>query len=211
MEVQLAELRSDVRHIQTDVSDIKVAGRETNNGLMALREKLEHNGAELNKRVDAVGTSINKKVDEIPPVIDAVRRELSEGQNSMRTEVLAKVDSMATRMDNERKELSALNVAVRDELTTRFERSTASAESGREELYKKLSGDISSRGTRSDERLDELGRKVDTNHKEVTDKIERVKNDVWKTRLWMLAAQIAVEVSLAGTLLTVMAKGFHWI
>jgi len=30
MEVQLAELRSDVRHIQTDVSDIKVAGRSVN-------------------------------------------------------------------------------------------------------------------------------------------------------------------------------------
>ena len=211
MEVQFAELRSDVRHIQSDVFDIKATVRETNNGLIALREKLEQNGADLNKRIDATGATLNAKFDEIPIRIDGARRELSDKFDGTRTEMVTKIDAMAVRMDNERKELTAQAISVREELGARFDRFAVSTEGGREELYRKLSGDISSSGARLDGRIDDLSRKVDTNHKEVTDKIDRVKTDVWKTRIWMVAVQILVEITLAGTLLGVMARGFHWI
>jgi chromosome segregation ATPase len=204
MEVQFAELRSDVRHIQSDVYDIKATVRETNQGLVGLREKLEQNNADLSKRIDATAATHNDK-------LDGTRRELSEKFEGTRTEMVSKMDAMALRMDNERKELTMQTVAVRDELTGRFDRLAAGMDSGREELYRKLSGDIYNQGTRLDGRIDELARKVDVNHKEVTHKIEDVKNDVWKTRIWMLAVQIGVELRLAGTLLGVMAHGFHWL
>lgn len=211
MEVQFAELRSDVRHIQSDTVDIKAAVRETGSGLTALREKLEQNGIELNRRVDAAATAANARFDDLAGRIDGVRRELSDKSDSVRAEVIAKIETMATRMDNERKELTARTESVREELSARFERMAANVESGRRDLLEKLSGEISSRveglGKRLDGRIDDLSRRLDGTHKEVTDKIDGVKADLWKARLWAIGLQVALAASLLG----VMARGFHWL
>lgn len=218
MEVQFAELRSDVRHIQSDTVDIKAAVRETGSGLTALREKLEQNGIELNRRVDAATTAANARFDDLAGRIDGVRRELSDKSDSVRAEVIAKIEAMATRMDNERKELTARTESVREELTTRFERMATNVESGRKDLLEKLSDEISTRtgevnerveglGKRLDGRIDDLSRRLDGTHKDVTDKIDGVKADLWKARLWAIGLQVALAASLLG----VMARGFHWL
>jgi hypothetical protein len=52
--IKLAELRSDVRHIQSDVTDIKVAQRATN-------DRLERLSDSVNERFDKLGRSVDER------------------------------------------------------------------------------------------------------------------------------------------------------
>lgn len=52
--IQLAELRSDVRHIQSDVTDLKVAQRATN-------DRLERLSDSVNERFDKLGRSVDER------------------------------------------------------------------------------------------------------------------------------------------------------
>ena len=56
--IQLAELRSDVRHIQSDVTDIKVAQRATN-------ERLDKLGESVNERISTLSTRIDDRLDKL--------------------------------------------------------------------------------------------------------------------------------------------------
>jgi peptidoglycan hydrolase CwlO-like protein len=70
LKVQVARLESDVQHILTDVADIKVELRRTNDRLDKLDAKIDGVDNSLNAKIDGLDKRLTDK-------IDGVRQELS--------------------------------------------------------------------------------------------------------------------------------------
>jgi hypothetical protein len=58
LEIQVAELRADVRHIQSDTTEIKAE-------LRATTTELKGELRATNQRIDSLSESVNKRIDEL--------------------------------------------------------------------------------------------------------------------------------------------------
>jgi chromosome segregation ATPase len=63
--VQIAELRADVRHIQSDTTDIKAELRTTNQRIDSLRQGTDERFEKLNQRLDERFEKVGEKVGEL--------------------------------------------------------------------------------------------------------------------------------------------------
>lgn len=72
--IQVAELRSDVRHIQSDVSDIKTDLRATNQRIDTLEQKMERKfevaKQDLDKRFDEAKKDNDKRFEKVEERLD---------------------------------------------------------------------------------------------------------------------------------------------
>lgn len=72
--IQVAELRSDVRHIQSDVSDIKTDLRATNQRIDTLEQKMERKfevaKQDLDKRFDEAKKDNDKQFEKVEERLD---------------------------------------------------------------------------------------------------------------------------------------------
>jgi peptidoglycan hydrolase CwlO-like protein len=58
LEIQVAELRADVRHIQSDTTEIKAE-------LRAITTELKGELRATNQRIDSLSESVNKRIDDL--------------------------------------------------------------------------------------------------------------------------------------------------
>jgi chromosome segregation ATPase len=78
--IQVAELRSDVRHVQSDVTDIKADLRLTNQRIESLRretgerfDKLERETTERFDKVDQKFDTVNKEIGEVKEALSSAK------------------------------------------------------------------------------------------------------------------------------------------
>jgi len=78
--IQVAELRSDVRHIQSDVSDIKTDLRATNQRIDTLEQKMERKfelaKQDLDKRFDEAKKDNDKQFEKVDARFEKVEERL---------------------------------------------------------------------------------------------------------------------------------------
>lgn len=127
MEEGFGELRADVRHIQSDATDIKADVRATNVRLEDLRKEMNSNiqgvRGELGKKLDDLGVEMVKGQREAATRIESVRVELTgkiddvrDRVDNGRSETADKFDRMQIRMDSAQKELAGKIDDVKDSL-----------------------------------------------------------------------------------------------
>jgi predicted nucleic acid-binding Zn-ribbon protein len=78
MEELLPELRSDVKHIQSDVTDIKAVARDTNAGLEKLRDRLDDQRKELSTKSDGLHRDVLFRFDGLNGKYDELRKEFTD-------------------------------------------------------------------------------------------------------------------------------------
>ena len=97
MEEGFGELRADVRHIQSDATDIKADVRATNVRLEDLRK-------EMNSNIQGVRGELGKKLDDLAVEMVKGQREAATRIENVRVEVTGKIDDVKDRVDNGRSE-----------------------------------------------------------------------------------------------------------
>ena len=107
---QIARLESDVQHIHTVVSDIKVDLRRTNDKIDAtnsrvdvLRDKLEQGFREVNARVDGVQERLTGK-------IEGVRGELTQKIESVREDLTQRIEGVREDLTSVRHDIASMKV-----------------------------------------------------------------------------------------------------
>ena len=127
MEEGFGELRADVRHIQSDASDIKADVRATNVRLEDLRKEMTSNingvRSELGDKLDNLADKMVKGQKEAATSIENVRVELTGAIDDVkdrvengRSETADKFERMQMRMDSAQKELAGKIDDVKDSL-----------------------------------------------------------------------------------------------
>ena len=89
--VQVAELRSDVSHIQSDVTDIKAEQRLTHQRIDSLRKETAEGFAKVDQRFDSLRKETAEGFAKVDQKFDSVRKETAEG--------FAKVDQRFEKVD----------------------------------------------------------------------------------------------------------------
>ena len=115
----VAELRSDVRHIQSDVTDIKADQRVTHQRIESLRKETAEGFAKVDQRFESVRKETAEGFAKVDQRFESIRKETAEG--------FAKVDQ---RFESVRKE-TAEGFAKVDQ---RFEKVDQKFESVRKEI-----------------------------------------------------------------------------
>ena len=80
LRMQLAELRTDVHYIKSDVADIKVELRATNRRSDELKDS-------LTERIETVSASLNQRIDEL-------RDSLTERSDKLRDDLSERIDKL---------------------------------------------------------------------------------------------------------------------
>jgi len=95
---QLAALRSDVRHIQSDITEIKGDVRTASQRMDALRvelsariestdnkltDRIDRLNGKIDGKIDEVNAKIDSKIDGVNGKIDGIRVELTEVRKSV--------------------------------------------------------------------------------------------------------------------------------
>lgn len=184
-EDSLGELRSDVRHIQSHVTDIKAEVRATNVRLDKFQDKIDSNSAESLKRLDAAGVrqdnerkELGQKIDGARDRIDELGKDTAKEFTTTRTEiggkfdgVLGKFDGVHNKIDELRKDTSKEFTAVRSE----------------------------------------LGGKIDDLRKHTDTEFTAVRAELGAIKVWTMRLVFGLALTLVSSLLYVMARGFKWI
>jgi chromosome segregation ATPase len=105
--IQVAELRADVRHIQSDVSDIKIELRATNQRIDALSDKMDKRFdammGEMNQRFDSARGETNQRFDAMSKKtdqnIDSLKGEMDKRFDAAKGEVNQRFDKVDARFD----------------------------------------------------------------------------------------------------------------
>jgi septation ring formation regulator EzrA len=87
----VAELRSDVRHIQSDVTDIKADQRVTHQRIESLRKETAEGFAKVDQRFESVRKETAEGFAKVDQRFESVRKETAEG--------FAKVDQRFEKVD----------------------------------------------------------------------------------------------------------------
>ena len=66
LEIQVAELRADVRHVQSDTTEIKAE-------LRAITTELKTDLRATNQRIDSLSESVNKRIDDLKDSLAAAK------------------------------------------------------------------------------------------------------------------------------------------
>ena len=88
--IQVAELRADVRHVQSDVTDIKADLRITNQRLEALGKETGKQFEKVDQKIETLRTEtmarfdkVDQKFDKVDQKIETVRKETAEVKDSL--------------------------------------------------------------------------------------------------------------------------------
>ncbi len=76
-EIQIAELRSDVKYIQTEVGDIKISVRDTSQGQVILRDKIDATSSTTNTLIHSVRSEVGGKVDGLSRDLHSETKQLA--------------------------------------------------------------------------------------------------------------------------------------
>ena len=79
----LGELRADVRHIQSDVTDIKAEIRITNKRMESLEEKVDTKLEKIDQKIESLRKETGEKIDKLDTKIESVRKETVEIRESL--------------------------------------------------------------------------------------------------------------------------------
>jgi len=111
---QLAALRSDVRHIQSDITEIKGDVRTASQRMDALRVELsariESTDNKLTDRIDRLNGKIDGKIDEVNAKIDSKIDGLNAKIDSKVDGVNGKIDGIRVELTEIRKSVSSAKV-----------------------------------------------------------------------------------------------------
>jgi len=99
MDEGFGELRADVRHIQSDATDIKADLRTTNTRLEDLRK-------EMNTNVQGARNELGKKLDDIAAEMVKGQKEAVSRIENVRVELTGKIDDIKDRVNDSQKELA---------------------------------------------------------------------------------------------------------
>jgi hypothetical protein len=120
MEEGFGELRADVRHIQSDATDIKAEVRATNVRLDSERKelatKMEDVRKEVATNIQGVRGELGKKLDDLAGDVAKGQREAATKTEDVRVELTGKIDHVEVRIDGGQKELAAKIDGVKDSL-----------------------------------------------------------------------------------------------
>ena len=101
--VQVAELRSDVSHIQSDVTDIKAEQRLTHQRIDSLRKETAEGFAKVDQKFESVRKETAEGFAKVDQKFELVRKETAEGFakvdqkfESVRKEIGEVKDSLAS-------------------------------------------------------------------------------------------------------------------
>jgi uncharacterized protein YlxW (UPF0749 family) len=111
---QFAELRSDVRHIQSDVTDLKTEVRAVNQRLDTLRDKVDQHAADQVRRTDELRKELAGKIGDGDTKVDTVRTDLTTKIDTVHTDLATKIDTVRT-------DLTTKIDTVRTDLTTKID------------------------------------------------------------------------------------------
>jgi hypothetical protein len=100
---QFGELRSDVRHIQSDVTEIKGDVRTQTQRMDTLR-------ADLSTRIDGANSRTDLVRSELSDKVDGLRVELSGKVDGLRVELTDKIDGVRGELTGIRKSVSSAKV-----------------------------------------------------------------------------------------------------
>jgi predicted nucleic acid-binding Zn-ribbon protein len=110
IQAQIARLESDVQHIHTVVSDIKVDLRRTNDKIDAtnsrvdvLRDKFEQGFRDISARMDGLHEKQAEKSE-------AVRQDLSQKIEGVREDLTHKIDSVREDLTSVRHDIASMKV-----------------------------------------------------------------------------------------------------
>jgi DNA anti-recombination protein RmuC len=84
---QVAELRADVRHVQTDVTDIKADLRSLNQRMEAGLEKVDKKSEERSERLDKKIDDLDKKSEVRFERLDRTVQELKDSMAEIRLDI----------------------------------------------------------------------------------------------------------------------------
>jgi chromosome segregation ATPase len=73
VQAQIARLTSDVQHIQTDVSDVKVALRRFDDKLDALNARIDGVRTDLTEKFEGLRGDVNAKIDSLRSEISSMK------------------------------------------------------------------------------------------------------------------------------------------
>jgi chromosome segregation ATPase len=83
----LGELRSDVRHIQSDVTDIKADLQITNQRIESLRretgEKIDKLDQKIDQKIEKLDQKFEAKFDKVDSKFESLRKEIVEIRESL--------------------------------------------------------------------------------------------------------------------------------
>jgi chromosome segregation ATPase len=182
IQVRIAQLESDVQHIHTNVSDIKVDLRRTNDKIDTMHLRINGVEEKLGGKIDGFRTELSGK-------IEGVEEKLSGKIDGFRTELSGKIENvevkLTAKIDGVDEKLTAKIAGVDEKLTAKID-----------DVNEKLGGRIE--GVRT-----ELGGRIEGVRTELYD----LRQEIASMKIWAMGMYFA----LAGSLLFVMAKGFKWI
>jgi predicted nuclease with TOPRIM domain len=78
--VQIAELRADVRHIQSDTTDIKAELRATNQRIDSLRQGTDERFEKLNQRIDGRFEKVDDRFGKLEQKFDELKDSLASAK-----------------------------------------------------------------------------------------------------------------------------------
>jgi hypothetical protein len=180
-ETQLAELRSDVKHYGTQIGDIKVTVHDVSQGQIILRDKIDATSSTTNTRIESVRSELGGKVDGLSKDLHAESKLLTARVEEFRRELSGKIDQVIADVAAGRREISGDIKAARAEVTGEIVALAGRVEKDRE--------------------------KGDVGRQDLLTKIDAVKDSIGAAKLWALG----LYITLAASLLVVMAHGFKWI
>lgn len=180
-ETQLAELRSDVKHYGTQIGDIKVTVHDVSQGQIILRDKIDATSSTINTRIESVRSELGGKVDGLSKDLHAESKLLTARVEEFRRELSGKIDQVIADVAAGRREITGDIKAAHAEVTGEIVALAGRVEKDRE--------------------------KGDVIRQDLLTKIDAVKDSIGAAKLWALG----LYITLAASLLVVMAHGFKWI
>ena len=100
----LAELRADVRHIQADITEIKVDQRVTNQRIESLRKETAERFDKIDQKFDKIDQrfeKVDQRFEKVDDKFESIRKETAEGFDKV-DQRFAKVDD---KFESVRKEI----------------------------------------------------------------------------------------------------------
>jgi predicted nucleic acid-binding Zn-ribbon protein len=122
IQAQIARLESDVHHIHTDVADIKVDLRRTNDKIDGMRDKLEQGNRDAGTRMDGVHEKLTEKIEDVrvdlTQKIEGVRVDLTQKIDGVRTDLTEKIEGVRVNLNGVREDLTHQINGVRQDIAS---------------------------------------------------------------------------------------------
>lgn len=213
-ETQLAELRSDVKHYGTQIGDIKVTVHDVSQGQIILRDKIDATSSTINTRIESVRSELGGKVDGLSKDLHAESKLLTAKVEEFRRELSGKIDQVIADVAAGRREITGDITAVRTDMSGEIKAARAEMSSEIKAARAEMSGEIKAARVEVIGEIVALAGRVekdrekgDVIRQDLLTKIDAVKDSIGAAKLWALG----LYITLAASLLVVMAHGFKWI